>query len=654
VNAPEEITIDRVVRARAAGSLTDSSYRKLLTDLLSPPTPENWLQNVRHWFLVAGLLLLVSGVIYFGAYNWEHLGRLQKLGLLQAILITLFSGIFLRGLRSTEGRVLLFAAGVIVGGLLAVLGQVYQTGADSFFLFLGWSVLLLPWCVAGRFNELWVLELAILETAFTLWWYQRVDDDFMSYSLAFLVLNLILFGVWERARKSQAWMSSHPSELLLFAGLTPVTLSSCAFLIDWEEGGLCLLALAAVLAALFNLRGGRLITMATVAASLFCICTTFFGRLFLEMEEPGVLFLGIAIMVEVALIVKWLTWLNKKTHPGSSSKDEATSATLVSDLPEEELKALTDAGDLPWYIQVLVGFGAWFASLFVLIFFLLIIMNSEGALCFLGALMYGGTLYFRNRAEPPLFLRHALLSTHLAGVMTASAGVAEISRDVDLGFLVAGLLFAASARFYQDGLGGFLFGFGFAWSGLFAAAEAFGRPGGTLWILLLMVLVLLFSNKLDKLLQSFLKAHTLPVYRGLATGLLATALAHSFDNLPLEYKIALSVLAVAVSVWESHLLKHPNLAKLGLLLVGALINSVPALIISIFVYLTGFQTRQRFVQGLALASVAASVTFYYYNLDLSLMAKSLALVGGGVALLVLRVLLGLQNVVVEEEDSLAL
>ena len=146
----------------------------------------------------------------------------------------------------------------------------------------------------------------------------------------------------------------------------------------------------------------------------------------------------------------------------------------------------------------------------------------------------------------------------------------------------------------------------------------------------------------------------MPIFRGLAAGLLLTSLFLSFDELHLESKIALSVLAVSVTVWESHLLKHPNLAKLGLLLVGFLAHSVPALIISVFVYLIGFHARQRLVQGLALASVVASGSFYYYSLDLSLMAKALVLMSSGAVLLALRVVSGLQYRIVDEEAPLAL
>jgi len=563
VNVPHDITVDRVVQVRSESGLSEQSYLALLSYLLSPPSGEAWLQKVRHWFLVSGLLLLVSGIVYFGAFNWQLLSRLQKLGLLQAVLIAFFGGVILRGLQSVEGRILLTAASVVVGGLLAVLGQVYQTGADSFLLFLCWALLILPWSLAARLNSLWVLELALLNTALTLWWYQRISDDFVVYSQFFLILNLFLVYAWEQARKKATWISAHPGELLLLTGLTPITLSSCAYLLDWEDGGLSLVLLSVTLAVLLKIRGRDLVTMSVVGASLLCLGTTLMGRVLLEGEEVGVLFLGIGVMAEVALLVRWLAGLHKTTYQPAQVSPNNSNAGLEVDLTPEELGALTQSGELPWYIQALVGFGAWCASLFVWIFFLLVIAGNQGALCFFGAVLYGATLLARNQVELPLFLRHAALSVHIAGIMTVAAGITEFTRETSPGALAAAILLAVSARFYNEPLGGFLFGFGFAGCGLLAAADTLRQVGGVVWALILMLLLLFMSKGLLRLLQTTVRTQILPIFRGLAAGLLLTSLFLSFDELHLESKIALSVLAVSVTVWESHLLKHPNLAKLG-------------------------------------------------------------------------------------------
>ncbi len=66
----------------------------------------------------------------------------------------------------------LFAAAVLVGPLLGVYGQTYQTGADPWGLFAFWALLILPWVVVAHFTALWILTIALLDTALVLYWIQ--------------------------------------------------------------------------------------------------------------------------------------------------------------------------------------------------------------------------------------------------------------------------------------------------------------------------------------------------------------------------------------------------------------------------------------------------------------------------------------------------
>src|SRR5699024_11365250 len=42
-------------------------------------------------------------------------------------------------------QLLLLIASIITGSLLALFGQVYQTGADTWQLFFAWAILITPW-----------------------------------------------------------------------------------------------------------------------------------------------------------------------------------------------------------------------------------------------------------------------------------------------------------------------------------------------------------------------------------------------------------------------------------------------------------------------------------------------------------------------------
>lgn len=129
------------------------------------PSGSNWQRFLDQLLLWLGALMLAAGVIYFLAYNWNDLGRYAKFGLVEALIVAALIVIWRVGLESIAGKVTLLAASLFVGGLLALIGQTYQTGADTFELFAAWAVLILPWVLVGRLAALWLVWLGLLNAA---------------------------------------------------------------------------------------------------------------------------------------------------------------------------------------------------------------------------------------------------------------------------------------------------------------------------------------------------------------------------------------------------------------------------------------------------------------------------------------------------------
>jgi uncharacterized membrane protein len=95
-----------------------------------------------------------------------------KFAILQSgIIISVVAAMFAK-LERLVGQVLLIAGSVLVGGLFAVIGQVYQTGADAFDLFATWAILIVPWVVASRSATHWFVWLVIVYVAFNLFAFQ--------------------------------------------------------------------------------------------------------------------------------------------------------------------------------------------------------------------------------------------------------------------------------------------------------------------------------------------------------------------------------------------------------------------------------------------------------------------------------------------------
>jgi uncharacterized membrane protein len=134
------------------------------------PSGTSWRRFLDQLLLWLGALMLAAGVIFFFAYNWNDLPRLAKFGLAEALIVAALGVLWRVGIENLPGKVALLAASLFVGALLALVGQTYQTGADTFELFAAWAVMILPWVLVGRLAALWLLWIGLINLA-TIFYY---------------------------------------------------------------------------------------------------------------------------------------------------------------------------------------------------------------------------------------------------------------------------------------------------------------------------------------------------------------------------------------------------------------------------------------------------------------------------------------------------
>lgn len=159
------------------------------------------LHPARHWglwvarlLLVLGVTLVLSGIIYFFAFNWTQIPPLAKLGGLEAAILCCLAGGLFYGLERLSGQVLALCASVLVGVFLAIFGQIYQTGADAYQLFALWAVLILPWTALTQLAALWTVWLVVANLALGLAWEQAVMPSHEMEPLIFPILALFNGG----------------------------------------------------------------------------------------------------------------------------------------------------------------------------------------------------------------------------------------------------------------------------------------------------------------------------------------------------------------------------------------------------------------------------------------------------------------------------
>jgi uncharacterized membrane protein len=211
-------TKDLVVNKKAIEKLFSLGLlsNEAMTEALSMIQPRSsWVVWISHSLLFIGSALILSGIIYFFAFNWAGIGRLEKIALVQCVMLACFAMSFYKGLVQLSGKVLNLAGCVLVGVFLAVFGQIYQTGADAYQLFMGWAGLIAGFVLITKFEALWMLWLVILNFFFVLYFTQeaRMNRSGMLYIFillatfngSFLLLKEVFSKrfEWLRARWSR-------------------------------------------------------------------------------------------------------------------------------------------------------------------------------------------------------------------------------------------------------------------------------------------------------------------------------------------------------------------------------------------------------------------------------------------------------------------
>jgi uncharacterized membrane protein len=291
--------------------------------------------------------LIIAGITAFFAWNWADLGHMQKFALIQFGIVASLLAAWRKGLDSVAGRACLFTASFLVGILLAVYGQVYQTGADPYGLFLSWSVMILPWAIIGRQQAIWLLVVLLLNLALIMYWTQVLDPPDGIWQLTQLLgpavwlgalvadteLSSVVFALnvfaligWEvAAARGSAWTRSawfvRVIAFLAFASVLPPTLI-VIFAATFGEGLavtlLSPLLLAAATAACFfyyQYVKPDLFILTCCALAVILVITSFAVRYVLD-DFGSMLFLSLLLIGQVAAAARWLRLVAERWEAG--------------------------------------------------------------------------------------------------------------------------------------------------------------------------------------------------------------------------------------------------------------------------------------------------------------------------------------------------
>ncbi|WP_350998136.1 DUF2157 domain-containing protein [Shewanella sp. TB7-MNA-CIBAN-0143] len=178
------------------GKIAPANLKAAMLEVYPHPNAKNWQLLIANILLYLGVLLFGAGVIFFMAFNWDALSHLNKFAIVETIFALFIGGFYLNNRaqkkqylqqksqhdqyhlqaqhnQQTYGwslaNAMLLGASIMLGALLALVGQTYQTGADPWQLFAIWAVLILPFAYIAGFDLLWLLVVVLLNVSLGLY-----------------------------------------------------------------------------------------------------------------------------------------------------------------------------------------------------------------------------------------------------------------------------------------------------------------------------------------------------------------------------------------------------------------------------------------------------------------------------------------------------
>ncbi|MCK4837204.1 MAG: DUF2157 domain-containing protein [Desulfobulbaceae bacterium] len=226
------------------GTIPEEKIAAALTVVKVTPGGKSWRTFIDHLLLWLGGLALAFAVMFFIAYNWKDIGAFAKFGMVEGF-IALAIVVYCKFAENTiASRVSLLVATISLGVLLALYGQTYQTGADTWQLFFNWALLMLPWAIIGRFPAIWIVWVVLMNVSIILYYltfrgiFGFVFGSESGMLWGVFLFNTLAFIAWQLLTTTWDWLSERWAIRLLALGSgVPLTWLVLFSIFDYREVG---------------------------------------------------------------------------------------------------------------------------------------------------------------------------------------------------------------------------------------------------------------------------------------------------------------------------------------------------------------------------------------------------------------------------------
>jgi len=293
----------------------------------------SWQRYLNLLFLLLTVGFLTSGVVTLIAANLDYFSDLAKIyGLQTLLVVTVVLGIycFIReSHRQAKEKLkwktysIFFVVSVLIGGLFALVGQTYQTGADVWQLFAVWTLCQLPFLLLFPNVASALLFAATANVAFYLFNEQNSHNS-MCYAVLINAGLLVISELFSKTFHDQHWRILPKVFLVLtFASLFGLIVIYDVYFYAYAWGELGRSSLSSLLIAIPALialyvyhkyRFDFINLIISVIALLGAYC--FLASLLIRGVEEGVV-LGLIGFIFTVMAIKWLVKRYKQEYPNN-------------------------------------------------------------------------------------------------------------------------------------------------------------------------------------------------------------------------------------------------------------------------------------------------------------------------------------------------
>ena len=295
---------------------SEESIDKILTQEIYN-SKKSWQKFLKLFFISLGIGFTVAGIIFFFAYNWADLHKFIKIGLIEGlIVITVLIVLFSKSSLEIK-NIILTGASVLVGALFAVFGQIYQTGANAYDFFLGWTLFISIWVIISNFAPLWLVFVTLINTTLLLYAEQVAHDwsDVLIFTLLFGV-NLFFLALalaskkYTEEVKPPVWFTN----VLALAAVTASTIGICNGIFDQQASPFYILIIVAAILYAVGITYGLKVKSGFYLSIIPFSCIIIISSLLIKLSDDAGMFFFICLFVigSVTFVIKNLISLQKK------------------------------------------------------------------------------------------------------------------------------------------------------------------------------------------------------------------------------------------------------------------------------------------------------------------------------------------------------